>query len=176
MVVPRASTLTGEGASSENITACGHLGLRGRLAATFKLLFQPRAPSSPARIRQPSCAPSLGPRAAGKLGFTGRLLRKPGETQCAWGPGADFVDKGHLGALPGLGRTHQIPDVGQAPGRSPLPLLHARTSGIGGGSVRSSANAILPEAVTCGRQRRASSGPGARTDPRTPLGSLHSRR
>lgn len=45
-------------------------------------------PRSPARIRQPSRAPSLRPRTAGKLGFTGRLLRKLGDGGCAKDPGA----------------------------------------------------------------------------------------
>ena len=36
--------LAGEGASSGNTIACGHLGFRGRLVATFDLLSQPGAP------------------------------------------------------------------------------------------------------------------------------------
>lgn len=59
--VSLAPALAGEGASSGNTIACVHLGFRGRLVATFELLSQPGAPCSPAGIRQPSCAPSLGP-------------------------------------------------------------------------------------------------------------------
>ena len=115
----------GEGARSGNTIACGQLGFWGRLVATFDLLSQPGSPCSPAGIRLPSCAPSLGPRATGKLGFTGCLLRKPGDTRCAGGPGSDFADRRHLGAFQISRDAPQVPDVGLKDGRSPLPRQHA---------------------------------------------------
>ncbi|XDA86495.1 hypothetical protein R6Z07F_016231 [Ovis aries] len=149
--------LAGEGASSGNTIACRHLGFRGRLVATSDLLSQPGAPCSPAGIRQPSCAPSLGPRATGKLGFTGCLLRKPGDTRCAGGPGSDFADRGHLGAFQ---ISREGPRRGPGGRTQPSPAATRANLASSCRSVRSSANAILPEAVTCGQQHRAS--------PRTP--------
>lgn len=45
MVVPRASALTGEGASSENITACGHLGCGAGLQPPLSFCSNPGPPA-----------------------------------------------------------------------------------------------------------------------------------